>query len=506
MRYPFTRRDFIKLCSLLPLLALPLHRIKAETATDARVSGKKKILIFVFDALSARHMPVYGYPRETTPNLVRFAERATVYHSHYSGGNFTTSGTASLLTGVYPWTHRAIHLKGSALDSFRDRNIFSIFPEDGYTFAYSHNLLAEILLNQFKSNIDEFKHARELAIDDPEYSDRLFPSDYAVSLWSEQLILRGGETKPSSLFGGILYRWLRLSEKKKMSREFGRQFPRGIPNLDDVYYVLEDAIDWLIDALPAAQNPSLGYFHILPPHEPYSPRKEFIGKFTDSFVPAAKPESVFTQGYSNEYLNQKRLEYDENLAYADAEFGRLYDAMASDGVLDDATVIVTSDHGESFERGIVSHVTPALYEPLIHIPLMVSTPGQTARQDIYSNTSCVDILPTLAKITGQSEPDWCDGEVLPGFRDEPVDDERSLFAVEAKSSAKMGALLKATAALIKGNHKLIYYQGYAEDPASELYDLANDPEELHDLSASEPTLASALRQEIEEKLRQPVNT
>jgi arylsulfatase A-like enzyme len=475
--------------------------MKAKVPSGLPNPDQKNILIFVFDALSARHLSIFGYPRNTTPNLTRFADRATVYHSHYAGGNFTTSGTASLLTGVYPWTHRAIHLYGSALESFSERNIFSSYPNDGFTYAYTHNLLAECLLQQFRSNIDLFKRTRELALDDPEYSDRLFASDYNVSLSSEQLILRGGETKPSSLFGSLLYRSLRLSQKRKIADIYGPQFPRGIPNLDDVYFILEDAINWLIRELPAARRPFLGYFHILPPHEPYYPRKDFIGKFEDDFKPVAKPPGLFSEGRSDEFINEKRVQYDENLAYADAEFGRLYDTMVQQGILDNAIVIVTSDHGELFERGIVGHVSPTLYDPLIHIPLLISVPGQTQRQDVYSHTSCVDLLPTLAKITGQPVPEWSEGEVLPGFTDEPIQNEAGVFAVEAKSSPKQGTLNKVTVALIKGKYKLIYYRGYSNAPAPELFDLTNDPEELENLSSTKPSIAVDLQQEIEGRLR-----
>ena len=502
MSPPISRRDFLKFVSLLPLLSLRLPKMMPAALSSFQDSDQQNILIFVFDALSARHMPIFGYPRFTTPNLARFAERATVYHSHHSGGNFTTSGTASLLTGVYPWTHRAIHLHGSVLESFNDRNIFSTYPKEGFTYAYTHNLLAESLLQQFQSNIDLFKRTRELAINDPEYSDRLFASDYNVSLWSEQLILRGGETKPSSLFGGLLYRFLRLSQKRKLaSGVHGPQFPRGIPNLDDVYFILEDAINWLISELPAVRKPSLGYIHVLPPHEPYYPRKDFIGRFQDDFIPIAKPPGPFSNGHSDEFLNNSRMEYDENLAYADAEFGRLYDAMLQKEILDNTIVIVTADHGELFERGIVSHVTPTLYEPLLHIPLLISVPGQTRRQDVYSHTSCVDLLPTLAKFSGQPVPEWVEGEVLPGFRDESVQNETGVFAVEAKSSSKQGALKIVTVALIKENYKLIYYRGYPQTPAPELFDLSNDPEELQDLASTKPSIAADLQQEIEGKLR-----
>jgi arylsulfatase A-like enzyme len=299
-----------------------------------------------------------------------------------------------------------------------------------------------------------------------------------------------------------LYRFLRLSQKRKMASDYGRQFPRGIPNVDDVYFILEDAINWLMDELPAVRKPNLGYFHILPPHAPYYPRKDFIGRFQDDFRPVAKPPSPFTEGYEEEFLNQKRMEYDENLAYADAEFGRLYDSMAQKGILDNTVVIVTADHGELFERGILGHVTPTLYEPLLHVPLLISVPGQTQRQDEYSHTSCVDILPTLARISNQPVPEWVEGEVLPGFRDEPVQSGRSVFGVEAKSSPKQGRLNKATVAVVKENYKLIYYRGYPTTPAPELYDLLKDPEELQDVAGTNPSIATDLRQEIEGKLQQ----
>ena len=70
------------------------------------------IIVILFDAMSARNLSLYGYPRETTPFLDKFAARSTVYHRHYSGGNFTTPGTASMLTGMFQWKHRAFNVAG----------------------------------------------------------------------------------------------------------------------------------------------------------------------------------------------------------------------------------------------------------------------------------------------------------------------------------------------------------------------------------------------------------
>ena len=71
------RRDFLKGIStlpLLPLLGAGIHSVVNEDRESAQ-ADKPNILIIVFDALSARNMSLYGYPRQTTANLERFAQR-----------------------------------------------------------------------------------------------------------------------------------------------------------------------------------------------------------------------------------------------------------------------------------------------------------------------------------------------------------------------------------------------------------------------------------------------
>jgi arylsulfatase A-like enzyme len=150
------------------------------------------------------------------------------------------------------------------------------------------------------------------------------------------------------------------------------------------------------------------------------------------------------------------------------------------------------------------HKTPLLYEPVIRIPLMILAPGQQARQDVYTPTSAVDVLPTLAHITGQPIPDWTEGRVLPPFVDPSP--ERSLYSVEASDSPEDGPLGPASVMMMKGKYKLTCYFGYKEltgvGPLFELYDLENDPLELHDLYREDSSIARELRDEILEKIRE----
>lgn len=152
------------------------------------------------------------------------------------------------------------------------------------------------------------------------------------------------------------------------------------------------------------------------------------------------------------------------------------------------------------ERGVHGHVTPLLYEPVIHIPLLISAPGQVSRKDVHTPSVNIDLLPTLLHIAGREIPDWCIGQVLPGF-DDRADPQRSLFAIEAKTSSAFAPLKKATVAMHKGGFKLISYFGYRGfEEAYELYDIENDPEELEELSAGKPAEFAPMKEELLDNL------
>jgi arylsulfatase A-like enzyme len=285
--------------------------------------------------------------------------------------------------------------------------------------------------------------------------------------------------------------------------KYGDLFPRGIPNLHNLFFILEQAIDWIMAQVVSLPNPFLAYYHLLPPHEPYMTRKDFVGLFDDGWAPDPKPPMPLQnrQNAPEGYLNRSRIEYDEYLAYADEEFGRLYDFMLAHGTLDNTIFVFTSDHGELFERGIRGHVTQALYEPITHVPLMISVPGQKQRQDVFTPTSCVDLLPTLLQLTNQPIPDWCEGQVLPGFGEADV--RKSIYTVEAKSNPKEAPLKKATVALVKDNNKIINYLGYhPNESIFEFYDLKTDPDERENLYKDSNSLAADLREVLLAKLKQ----
>ncbi|MCP4423351.1 MAG: sulfatase-like hydrolase/transferase [Chloroflexi bacterium] len=497
-----SRRSFLKLLPALPFYKVAWPYLEPAIAGNRQDSTAPNILFLVFDTLTAKHVSLHGYDRNTTPNLARFAERATVFHQHRTTANFTSPATASIFTGTNPWTHRAFHLHGVVDERFAKLNIFSLLPDNYYKVAYTHNLLVTSLLHQFGGDLDLFKKTRDLCLSDSQWADQAFPDDYSVAFWAEWLFLRGGKTPPSSLFLSLADRGRRFATKRELNHALGELFPRGIPNLHSLFFILEDAVDWIQEQVKTMPKPFFGYFHLLPPHEPYNTRRDFIDVFKDGWQPVEKELHFSSEKHPHKFLNRQRREYDEFLAYTDAEFGRLYDALEEDGRLDNTYFVVTSDHGELFERGIRGHVTMTLYDPLLHVPLLISKPGQRERVDVHTPTSGVDLLPTFLQATGQPIPDWCEGEPLPTFGDAPPREDRSIFALEAKSNPKQGALTKHTAVIVKNPYKLIQYTGYPNHPDhSEMYNLADDPEELHNLFAADNPVAVELQDELNKKIQ-----
>jgi arylsulfatase A-like enzyme len=505
MKHRLNRRDFLKFAGLLPLSIAAPHVMRVFGIPQSVVDGQKNVLVIVFDAFSAYHVSMYGYSRETTPNLARLAKRAVVYHNHYAGGSFTTPGTASLLTGTLPWTHRAFQSKAGVAEPFASRNFFGAF-QDYYRIAYTHNGWANVLLDQCVNDMDEHVPWKSLFLQSfSGFLQTFFGKDIDIASvsWTRNINIKQGYAY--SLFLSHLYE---IIQKNKFAN-LKAQFPNGLPSTGfaDSEFLLENAIDWVGNRLPLIPQPYFGYFHFLPPHGPYNTSHEFYHFFSrDGFKPGNKPEGVFTEGETKEELLKMRTAYDEFILYVDKEFGRLFNYLETSGLLENTWVVVTSDHGELFERGISGHSTNALYQALIRIPLLIFEPGRTTGMDVYSPTSAIDLLPTLSYVTGKKAPEWAEGIILPPYALTSQDPNRRIYVLQAQENEQNAPIEKATVILIKGQYKLIYFVGDKKikdiglDELVQLFDIKSDPEELNDLYLSHREIAEEMLAEVKSKL------
>jgi len=486
------RRSFLKLAGsaasavLLPKL---VSQVKMLAGADARPN----IIVILFDAMSARNLSVYGYPRRTTPNFERFAERAIVYHNHYAGGNYTIPGTATLLTGSYPWTHRALNYAGQINHKMMNNNIFQVLGEDYHRVAFGQNVWAHLILSQFASDIDTLLSPGSYGEINYLLND-YFPNDRNMASRALDDFLFKRDLSPASVLFGPLYRALYY---RKTTMVDATGYPRGIPQHVNypTYFRLAELFEGLAALINGFSSPTFAYLHLFPPHAPYRSSDEFFGKFVDGWSPVNKPNHRFGDKLDKQVVKTARRTYDEYLATIDWEFGNFMQTLETNGVFENSYVIITSDHGEMFERGEKAHASVLLYDPVIHIPLMISVPGQKNRQDVYAPTHAVDVLPTLAHLAGKPVPVWSEGSRLPGLGG-MEQTGRSIYTIEAKNNPAFTPLNRATFVLQKDGYKLIHYKGYASQDTFELYDLTTDIEELDDLYPRQPSASKLLIQEL----------
>jgi arylsulfatase A-like enzyme len=500
------RRDFLKTSAALMAGATLAGASRFLASPSSQNTDQPNILIFVFDAMSACNLSLYGYERETTPNLSKFASRASVYHKHFSAGNFTTTGTASLLTGLNPWTHRALNYRSMIDRHLTDRNIFKLIGKEYTRFAFTQNLWADILLNQFEADLDIHPPADSFSkfVHSFVQPDDL-PSDRGLAYYAFQDFFNLRVDDPHPFPGSLLIASADLSRALASDgKHISSEYPRGLPTNYDYSYenaTVLDGIGHLVKNSLAKAEPYLAYFHLWSPHDPYNARRDFVGVFEEDLKVSGKPQhELSATSHPEETLRRKRREYDEFIADLDAEFGRTISDLERAGILQNSYVIVTSDHGELFERGEMGHASVLMYTPVTHVPLLISAPGQQTRLDFHALTSNVDLLPTLLQIAGREIPAWVEGKPLPGFGG-GEDPDRSIFPLMAKDNPAFQPIQRATFALLKGGYELLYYTGYPGHPdQNELYHLDEDPDELQNLFTKDITTASHMKDELLEAL------
>ena len=218
---------------------------------------------------------------------------------------------------------------------------------------------------------------------------------------------------------------------------------------------------WIANAQPPApsnqqpvRTPWFAWVHLYEPHFPYAPPEPFRSRFA-----------------SDPYLGE--------VAAADAALAPLLDPILRDGASGRTLVVVTGDHGEARgEHGETTHGLFA-YEGTLHVPLIVFAPQILAPRVIADPVRHVDILPTILDALGAVVPSTLDGRSL-------LDEANGKRAVAVPTyfeslSASLNRGWAPLYGVVRGSMK------YIDLPIPELYDLAADAGEQHDLASTRPS-------------------
>jgi arylsulfatase A-like enzyme len=470
------------LAAVITTAAPPAPSVVAHVEPTA--TQRPNIILITLDALAADHASLHGYGRPTTPNLERLARQANLFERFYANGNYTVPTVNSLIHGVRPWTHRAAHPRGRPDLDIAQYGLVPRLKNAGYyTTAVATNVWADPIHTRSAQWFDQAAYARMNWFSLLDYLDRLPYSRPALDL------------RFLSTACAIAQPLLDYVMKRSSVDHF------------DPELALSTARRFVEDR--DTSRPIFLWVHLFPPHSPYATPEPFIGQFDtrsharttyDSTPPQnflAREDPTFPERYVGRY--------DESIAYVDHHVGQFIEWLNRRGLFDDALLVVSTDHGESFVKDYGGHAGPMMHDALIHIPLIIKEPRQRAGKRLDVLAEQIDLLPTVLNLAGIPVRGRVEGRSLrPAIQGERM--EGAVFSMSFEQSNRFGKLDTGSVAMIEGRWKYVHYRGKAHYPLmpnleDSLYDVQSDPGENVNLITAEPAVAAAMRSVIEEKLR-----
>ncbi len=229
--------------------------------------------------------------------------------------------------------------------------------------------------------------------------------------------------------------------------------------------VVDAALAWLADA----PDRFFVWVHLYDPHADYDPPPEYL-------------ERAAGDAYAGE------------IAFADAQVGRLLRAITRRWGPDGLVVAVTSDHGESLGEHQEPTHSYTIYEATQRVPLILAGHGLPAGQVVDATVRLVDVAPTLLWLTGAAALDGAQGRSLARLIHLGPEQEERVAYVETLAT-QLEMAWSPLLGVRTTRHK------YIRAPQPELYDLGEDPGETRNLALVQPELARELDGLLERELQ-----
>lgn len=397
----------------------------------------RRVVLITLDTTRADHLSALGYDLETSPWFDQLAAEGTLFERAYAQSATTKPSHASLFTSLYPIQH-GVQRNGLVLeDEFV--TMAEVLAGAGYRTAAFTSADAPLGGNLRQG----FQH------------------------WDEP---QGEYSR--ALMGGAAYRPAR-------------------PTIDA-------AIEWL----GAEVEPDASMFlwvHVYDAHKPLMPPPEYRQQIDEKLAVAgieAHDSRLASQGLpaGRAQLDQRVLDYDAEILYADTELRRLFDFMASQDLQDDTVWIIFGDHGQGLgSHGNFGH-SVHIYNAQLHVPLLFwSSDGAFGPRRVGDAiVELTDVLPTVMDMLQLGELEQAmpvQGRSLWPYLQGSTPSGRRLFAFSERSRYTGKPKRQEKFNYEPGSRYSYQDLGYkyllfTEGP-DEFYDLSADPYELVDLIDSE---------------------
>ncbi|MEW6742048.1 MAG: sulfatase [Planctomycetota bacterium] len=417
------------------------------------------VVLVSLDTLRADHLELYGYPRPTSPFMSRFFREEGQYFSEFVAASpYTLPSHASILSGQYPATH--------GVSQFDRRLVAGVHP-----------LLAETLAR----------------------------ADYVTAAFTG-----GGFVGYEYGFREGFDTYTIIDPLLTSRDRYRNRFPRaGDRAFNDAVYDRYD-LDRVLEFISRhKEGPFFLFLHTYLIHN-YAPPPELAAIFDAENRSDLGAEfdlhEIDTNPGRRAALTEADLAhvknfYDATIRAADNALARLVDHLRQENLLDRTLLVVTSDHGEEFrEHGGLLHGR-SLYQHQLSVPFMIRVPWRPERGRVEAIGHHVDVSPTILDLLQLPVPDRMQGQSLrPQLEGIPAEPSPLWSELDAEGLGELQGVRLYSMKLIETPSvtKALKPLRDRQRLGVQLFDLATDPAEAHDLAASgHPAL-----QPLQELLRQ----
>jgi len=499
-------RTFAAYLGVLSILALlPACRGSSAAAVDA----PRRIVLVVIDTLRADHVGAYG-GRAATPNIDAFAQEGVVFRRAYSHAPVTGPSHVSMFTGLLPVDHMV--QANTQIVAEEVETLAESLRDLGFSTAAFISLGVMTSQWGFAQGFDTY---------DEEFAGQWFRSGAEVRQRAIDWVTSSGDASA--------FLWVHFSDPHEPYSPPDQEYPRVEVVLDGrvVGTVEANGYSWdlpvriapgehvLVFRAATGETESEVVFRSI--HETGGNARLTLGpgwaedegsapiwwnaSTLPSVVRIENPLQRDLQTNLRFFCHEKlgpeeiRQRYRQEVEYVDDQFGRLMEGLRAQGWWNDSLIILTSDHGEGLgDHGLVGHIEQ-LYETLVHVPLIVASPGRIEPAVVDSVVRHVDLAATIFDYLGRGDRYGRGRSLRPLIEKEVESRRRPAVSLTYRPTASTDRQ-----SLVLGSLKLIHSPLARE---LELYDLSADPGESRNLASLDARRLEMLRARLE-RLLEPV--
>jgi arylsulfatase A-like enzyme len=371
---PSSRRSRYAVAGLLGLLGVlaalssvrdAVRESLAVARLPASPPGARNVILIVWDTVRAHNLSAYGYPRNTTPNLARWAQQGVRYGSAAAPAPWTYPSHSCFFTGLWPFQLNAQWK--FTLDAPAP-TLAEYLAARGYQTA---GFAANTQCCNYETGLARgFAHFEDYPLTPRSLLSRTMPGNWLLM---------------NVLYRGFYYdmKWIGLQS-------------RGARGTNQAF------LDWLSGRRP--DRPFFAFLNYYDAHDPYIPPAGYDGRFGIRPRTSGDYHLLFDYfGMDKKAMTKRDVQmardcYDDCIAFLDEQLGQLLGELRRRRLLDNSVVIITGDHGEAFgDHGFYGH-SFSLFLDEIGVPLVILAPGAPAGRVVNSSVGLRDLPATVVDL------------------------------------------------------------------------------------------------------------